>query len=61
MKLLLNNYFLEKKKLEGELEEQQGAYEEVLIKQKFLEQENERLNRELIRWKERYEWQEREK
>jgi hypothetical protein len=30
--------------------------EEILIKRRFLEQENERINRELVRWKERYEW-----
>jgi hypothetical protein len=61
MKLLLNNYVLEKNKLESELEEKEGEIEEILIKQRFLEQENERINRELIRWKERYEWLEREK
>jgi hypothetical protein len=54
MKILLNNYNLEKKKLEGELEEKEGETEEILIKQRFLEQENERINRELVRWKERY-------
>lgn len=40
MKNLLNNYLLEKKKLEAELEEKEGEVEEILIKQRFLEQEN---------------------
>lgn len=40
MKILLNNYLLEKKKLEGLLEEREGEAEEILIKQRFLEQEN---------------------
>jgi hypothetical protein len=61
MKILLNNYLLEKRKLESELEEKEGETEEILIKQRFLEQENERINRELVRWKERYDWLEREK
>jgi chromosome segregation ATPase len=61
MKILLNNYLLEKKKLEAQLEDREGETEEILIKQRFLEQENERMNRELVRWKERYEWLEREK
>jgi|JI6StandDraft_1071083.scaffolds.fasta_scaffold132746_2 hypothetical protein len=53
MKSLLNNYFVEKKKLETEIEEKDGEREELIIRLKFLEQENERANRELIRWKER--------
>lgn len=61
MKNLLNNYLLEKKKLQAELEEKEGEVEEILIKQRFLQQENERINRELVRWKERYEWIEKEK
>lgn len=56
MKILLNNYFIEKKKLEADLEEKDEDVEELIIKYKFLEQENERMSRELIRWKERYEW-----
>ena len=56
MKVLLNNYFIEKKKLEADLEEKDEDVEELIIKYKFMEQENERMSRELIRWKERYEW-----
>lgn len=54
MKVLLNNYFIDKKKLESDLEEKDGEIEELLIKHKFLAQENERISRELIRWKERF-------
>ena len=61
MKNLLNNYFVEKKKLETELEDRDADIEEIIIKDKFLEQENQRINRELIRWKERYEWLEKQK
>ena len=36
------------------VEEREEQMEEVRIRQKFLEQENERVNRELVRWKERF-------
>ena len=32
MKALLSSYFLERKKLEGELEEKEGEIEEILIR-----------------------------
>ena len=38
------------------VEEREQQMEEVRIRQRFLEQENERINRELVRWKERFEW-----
>ena len=40
MKVLLGNYFVEKKKLETDLEEKEGEIQEIIIKVKFLEQEN---------------------
>lgn len=61
MKALLASYFLERKKLESELEEKEGEIEEIIVKEKYLQLENERLNREYVRLKERYEWLEKEK
>ena len=61
MKNLLNTYLLERRKAEGLVEEKEEEVEEIRIRQRFLEQENERINRELVRWKERFEWLEREK
>ena len=40
MKVLLGNYFVEKKKLETDMEEKEGEIQEIIIKVKFLEQEN---------------------
>ena len=38
------------------VEEREEQMEDIRIRQRFLEQENERINRELVRWKERFEW-----
>ena len=51
MKNLLNTYLLERRKAEGLVEEKEEEVEEIRIRQRFLEQENERINRELVRWK----------
>jgi hypothetical protein len=59
-KNLLNAASIEKKRLEGEVEEKECAIGEMAIREKYLGQENERINRELLRSKERYEWCEKE-
>jgi hypothetical protein len=43
------------------LEETQLAIEEMAIKEKMREDEFDRVNREAVRWKERYEWLEKER
>lgn len=60
MKTLLSNYCVERQRLEAQIEEGEERAEELLIKLRFLQQENERLSRELVRWKERYEGLEKE-
>ena len=55
LKQLLANYNVEKQRKEAESEEKDGHIEEQMIRLRFLEQENERLGRELVRWKERFE------
>jgi hypothetical protein len=45
LKLLLNKYCLDKQHLEAVLEESHSSTDELLIKLKFLQQENERLGR----------------
>ena len=44
----------------AEIDEKECLIEEMEIKEKYLSQENDRLNRELLRSKERYEWCEKE-
>jgi hypothetical protein len=61
LKQLLASYNVQKQRLDVDLEEKEGQIEEQLIRMRFLEQENERVNRELVRWKERFEGLERDK
>lgn len=61
LRSLLTTYNLEKKQLSSLLEEKDGIIEEMDIRDKFAQEEFEKVNREYVRWKERYEWLEKEK
>jgi hypothetical protein len=61
MRNLLQTYNLEKKHMQSMIEEKDGIIEEMDIKEKFALEEFEKVNREYVRWKERYEWLEKEK
>lgn len=47
--------------MQSVLEEKDGIIEEMDIKERFALEEFEKVNREYVRWKERYEWLEKEK
>ena len=61
MRNLLTRYNLEKREMQSVLEEKDGIIEEMDIKERFALEEFEKVNREYVRWKERYEWLEKEK
>ena len=61
MRNLLTRYNLEKREMQSMLEEKDEIIEEMDIKEKFALEEFEKVNREYVRWKERYEWLEKEK
>jgi hypothetical protein len=61
MRNLLQTYNLEKKHMQSMLEDKDSTIEEMDIKEKFAMEEFEKVNREYVRWKERYEWLEKEK
>ena len=47
--------------MQSVLEEKDGIIEEMDIKERCALEEFEKVNREYVRWKERYEWLEKEK
>ena len=58
---MLTSYNIEINDLKQQLEYTQGELEETMIRDKFNVEEKERVSREYMRWKERYEWFEKEK
>jgi hypothetical protein len=59
--VLLSTALVERRKLEALVEDRQTELEEAALREKCLQQENEQLNREYVRWKERFAWLEKEK
>ena len=47
--------------MQSMMEEKDGIIEEMDIKEKFAVEEFEKVSRQYVRWKERYEWLEKEK
>jgi hypothetical protein len=61
MRVLLSMYHLEKSELMATIDEKQSELEENRIRDKFNQEEYEKVLRESARWKERYEWMEKDR
>lgn len=61
MRVLLSMYNLEKSELQATIDEKQSELEENRIRDKFNQEEYEKVLRESARWRERYEWMERDR
>lgn len=61
MRTLLSMYNTEKSELQAVIDEKQSELEESRIRDKFNQEEYEKVLRDATRWKERYQWLENEK